>query len=128
MDNVGNACDKCPNGTTDMATTVDDTSPTADPDGDGCKNSEDIDDDNDGLIEIATATELNNMRHDLEGTPKLRRRSRRGSIGQYEGSTTGAPTSATTLCPNETSAGSGIYLCGYELVADITLPAAGADW
>ena len=37
-----------------------------------------------------------------------------------------APTSATALCTSgSTSGGSGIYLCGYELVADIDL--SGAD-
>ena len=118
-DGIVDANDNCPNGTTGMATTADDTSPTADPDGDGCKNSEDIDDDNDGLVEIATAAELNNMRHDLTG------KSYDDEADSNEGSTTGAPTSPTTLCPEETSADSGVYLCGYELVADITLPAAG---
>ena len=37
-------------------------------DGDGVSQSIDVDDDNDGLIEITNATELNNIRHNLAGT------------------------------------------------------------
>ena len=36
-------------------------------DNDGCKDSVDVDDDSDGLIDIATADELDNIRHDLNG-------------------------------------------------------------
>ncbi len=54
-------------------------SSTTDHDGDGCRDSDeddndtildvtDVDDDNDGLIDIATAEELNNIRHNLAGT------------------------------------------------------------
>ena len=76
----------------------------------------DVDDDNDGLIEIATAADLNNMRYDLAGHSYDNEDD--DSAGN-EGSTVGASTNATTHCPDETSVGSGIYLCGYELVAEI---------
>ena len=46
----------------------DPTSKDGDLDTDGVRNSVDVDDDNDGLIEIATATELNNIRYSLDGT------------------------------------------------------------
>ncbi len=38
-----------------------------DDDDDGTADATDVDDDNDGLIEIATAAELDNIRHDLAG-------------------------------------------------------------
>ena len=102
-DNLGDACD-------------------TDDDNDSIEDPTDIDDDNDGLIEIATAAELNNMRHDLAGHSYD---DEADDGADNEGDNTGAPTSPTTLCPDETSSGSGIYLCGYELGADITLPASG---
>ena len=73
-------------------------------DGDGVRQSTDVDDDNDGLIEIATATELNNIRHNLTGT------------GYTESS---GGNNDTNGCPN---AGTGCN--GYELTADITLSGA----
>ncbi len=175
-DGLADSADTCPMGETGAATTGDASADTADPDGDGCKNSEDhdddndgvldahdafrtdacasvdsdgdnkpdrllagctttltvdtdddgdgvadamdVDDDNDGLIEIATAAELDNIRHDLAGASY-----NDGSTA----STTGAPTAQTANCPDETSAGSGIYLCGYELTADIDLAANDQD-
>ena len=39
-----------------------------DKDSDGIPNSVDVDDDNDGLIELHNATELNNIRYDLDGS------------------------------------------------------------
>ena len=68
-------------------------------DGDGVRQSIDVDDDNDGLIEIATATELNNIRHNLAGTG-------------YKTSSD-AP-NFTRGCPNNTC-------IGYELTASIDL-------
>ena len=119
MDQIVDADDQCPNGVTGLATTSDQTAPTADPDNDGCKNSEDVDDDNDGLIEIATAGQLNNMRYDLAG--KSYDDEADDGTGN-EGDTTGAPTIATTLCKTATR---GVYLCGYELVADIDFSGDG---
>ncbi len=108
-DGVADAMDACPAGSLNAASGAD-TTATADPDSDGCKNSEDVDDDNDGLIEIADYGQLQNMRHDLAGH----------SYNDGDtASTAGAPEEATDNCPEETSTGSGIYLCGYELAADI---------
>ncbi len=104
--------DACPMGVAGRPTGTSNAA-TADPDGDGCKNSEDTDDDNDGLIEIATAQELDNMRHNLAGTSY-----NDGSTA----STAGGPASATDYCDTATN---NVYLCGYELVADIDF--AGPD-
>ena len=115
-DGIDDADDNCPAGILNVASGGD-SAPTADPDDDGCKNREDVDDDNNGLIEIATAADLNNMRFDLDGhsyDDEL------DDGAGNEGSTAGAPKSATaTLCTAETTSGSSIYLCGYELVASI---------
>ncbi len=121
-DGLFDSDDSCPTGTIGLASSTANAA-TADPDGDGCKNSEDtdddndgeadttdVDDDNDGLIEIASYAELQNMRHDLAGH----------SYNDGDtASTAGAPEEATDNCPEETSTGSGIYLCGYELAANI---------
>ena len=108
-DGVADAMDACPAGSLNAASGAD-TATTADPDSDGCKNSEDVDDDNDGLIELASYAELQNMRHDLAGH----------SYNDGDtASTAGAPEEATENCPEETSAGSSVYLCGYELAANI---------
>ena len=100
-DEIGDACDECPSGATGPASTTDPTATDADPDGDGCKNSEDVDDDNDGLIEIATATDLNNIRHDVAGHSYDDEPD--DMTSGNEGDTTGAPKSATTLCTSETT-------------------------
>ena len=120
-DGVEDGEDRCATGTLGMATTGNDSDPTADSDMDGCKNSEDVDNDNDGLIEIATATELNNIRFNLSGTTYDDDEEDDGSAGDA-GITTGAPISATMLCTSPTG---GVYLCGYELIADIDF--AGPD-
>ncbi len=106
-----------------------DNAATADPDRDGCKNSEDmdddndgeadttdVDDDNDGLIEIATAQQLHNMRYDLAGRSYD---DEDDDNGANAGDITGAPTAMTENCKTATSRS--VYLCGYELVADIDL-------
>ncbi len=159
------SADACPEGATGVATGADN-APTADPDGDGCKNSEDafddeacasadsdgdgvpdalladctsdlladVDDDNDGLIEIHSLEMLDSMRHNLAGT-------------SYKTSATaapliaGAPESATADCKTAVDyhvvdatgaaslagsdplpAGStavSVYLCGYELARSL---------
>ena len=65
----------------------------------------DVDDDNDGLIEIATAAELDNVRHNLEGT----------SYDDEEADTSPGDAGDATGCP--TTGG----CTGYELIADIDL-------
>ena len=175
-DGVADDNDACPNGEAGMPDGADNAL-TADPDMDGCKNSEDddddnddvpdmrdafphdacasvdtdndgspdnvvdsctttltadVDDDNDGLIEIATAAELNNMRHNLAGTSYK-------SSGSAADNFTGAPNVATGEAAPASVAGHcdmstlrtiggsmrDAYLCGYELVADIDF--FGAD-
>ncbi len=85
-----------------------------DDDDDGVNDTIDVDDDNDGLIEIATALALHNVRHDLAGHSYDDEAD--DSEGK-EGDTRGAPTKATVNCDTATSGG--VYLCGYELTADI---------
>ena len=118
-DTIADAMDSCPTGELNASTGVD-TAATADPDDDGCKNSEDVDDDNDGLIELATAQELNNMRNNLAGTTYDDEED--DSSGGDAGSTTGAPISETANCDTATD---GVYLCGYELTADIDFSGDG---
>ena len=75
----------------------------ADLDKDGVADNQDVDDDGDGLIEIATADELNQIRYDLLG------------IGLSVG---GGASSNTAGCGGQ----AGIKECdGYELTADISL-------
>ena len=92
----------------------------ADTDGDGIKNDEDIDDDNDGLIEIYTLAQLNNMRYNLGGTGYQ-------TSSSMTPVTTGAPTAATADCASDTG---GIYLCGYELMSnlDFDIDNDGSTW
>ena len=81
-------------------------SPTlGDPDRDGIVNSADIDDDNDGLIEIHNLDMFDNIRNNLAGT-------------SYNDDTTGAPRSATANCPTDPD-DDGFFLCGYELVTNL---------
>ncbi len=94
-DELGNACD-------------------ADDDNDGTADATDVDDDNDGLIEIATAAELDNIRHDLAGASYDDEAD--DGTGN-KGDITGAPTAMTENCKTATSRS--VYLCGYELVDDI---------
>ena len=96
-------CAKSNDGSLSSGVGVANVTPDGNDDGDGILNSMDVDDDNDGLIEITNATELNNMRHNLDGD---------GYIITSGGSanTSGCPT--TTGCN------------GYELISDITLSGA----
>ena len=73
--------------------------PEKDDDGDGVVGSIDVDDDNDGLIEITDAAGLNNIRHNLDATSY--------KTSSFDiGNATGCPTSGCN---------------GYELIADIDL-------
>ena len=82
----------------------------ADNDKDNICDSVDIDDDNDGLIEISTIEELNNIRYNLEGSSyKISANDNGSSLG----------------CPSEGGC------IGYELIASIdgvTWEAAGNTW
>ncbi len=84
-----------------------------DSDSDGVADLHDVDDDDDGLIEIRTAEELYNIRFNLAGTSYD---DEEDDDTGNEGSRLGAPESPTANCPIATD---GVYLCGYELVADI---------
>ena len=122
----GSELDKCPKGNFFTSTT------NTDYDGDGCRDQDedddddgdgitdtdndndgfgdavDIDDDNNGLIEIATATELNNIRHDLDGTHYDKDEDDDGT--DNIGSNAGCPTTNNPVgCK------------GYELANDISL-------
>ena len=85
-----------------------------DADRDGTLDADDIDDDNDGLIEISTLTELHNMRYNLAGTTYDDEDADTGTGDA--GITTGAPTAPTSNC---TTATDGVYLCGYELTQSL---------
>ena len=106
-DGLPDTADLCPNGERGWtsSTTINDK------DGDGCRDmDEDVDDDNDGLIEIYDLNALHNINHNLAGT------SYKTSAGAT-GLTSGAPTSLTnTEC---SSLSNGVALCGYELMNDL---------
>jgi len=108
MDLIGDLSDSCPAGETGWTSNG-----SSDYDGDGCRDAgEDIDDDGDGLIEIATAAELDKVRYALRGN----------GIRLSEGGEL-----------NTTGCGDGdiINSCaGYELVANISLDAYsdGEGW
>ncbi len=84
--------------------------------GDAC----DVDDDNDGLIELTTLTDLHNVRFDLDGS-HLDDESD-DSAGN-EGNNTGCPLSRVTgyACPAGVMEG----CCGYELMNDLNFDADG---
>ena len=90
-----------------------------DEDSDGIPDPLDVDDDGDGLIEIATLAELNNVRHNLAGTSYDDEAADSG-IGNDSGDTTGCPTviSSISAC------------IGYELVADLDfdIDGDGTTW
>ena len=81
-------------------------------DGDGKNNFVDVDADGDGLIEIATAQQLNQTRHNLLGSNFTRSA---GGMGDANG------------CGNGTMVGDITACNGYELIADIYLTTY-ANW
>ena len=106
-DGIRDEVDACPVGVMNWTS-----SGANDGDGDGCRNDEDIDDDGDGLIEIATHQELNAVRYALSGNG-----SRSAANAVLD----------TTGCGGD----GGITECsGYELVANISLAAysSGDGW
>ena len=82
---------------------------TNDIDGDSVLNVDDVDDDNDGLIEIHNLDMFDHIRHNPDGTSY-----RSGSTATAN--TQGAPEEATDDCKTVTA---GVYLCGYELARDL---------
>ncbi len=103
------ADDKCPQGETNwtsISTSTDPAVTITDNDSDGCRDAgEDVDDDNNGLIEIATALELNNIRHDLDGTHYDEDEDDSTNIGSNTGCSTTNPVGCN----------------GYELAGDIDI-------
>ena len=93
---------------------------------DGCASTtsppltEDIDDDNDGLIEIHDLTMLHNMRYNLAGTTYDDEEA--DTDPGDPGITTGGPTEETDNCKTATG---GLYLCGYELMQDLDFDTDG---
>ena len=83
-----------------------------DSDGDDVPDSIDIDDDNDGLIDIHTLDMLYNISYNLRGTTYVDEDDGEEHIGD----TTGAPIAPTDDCAVATD---GVYLCGYELTQDL---------
>ena len=84
-------------------------------DGDGVIDSLDVDDDDDGLIEIRSMGDLGNIRNDLDG---------HSLHNGTSGDTTGAPDDSDhaarpTVC--DVRAATDIWLCGYELPGDLAL-------
>ena len=81
-------------------------------DNDAVTNNIDVDDDNDGLIELATEDELHNMRWDLDGSHYDQ--SEDASTNETDGSNMGCPSSGCN---------------GYELINNVSLTAGGrANW
>ena len=87
------------------------TSGRTDTDMDGVGDPVDVDDDNDGLIEVHNLDMFNNIRHNADGTSY-----KMTSSGADDQS--GAPTDVTVNCTTDDD-GDGLYLCGYELVGDL---------
>ena len=77
----------------------------------------DVDDDNDGLIEIHNLDMFNHIQYSLAGTSY-----KTGADAADDQD--GAPTATTANCKTATD---GVYLCGYELVGDLDF-AEGASY
>ena len=75
-------------------------------------NSADVDDDNDGLIEIYNLDMFDDIRLNLAGT-------------SYNSVTTGGPTSATANCPTDPDSDT-VFLCGYELMTNLDFALAAS--
>ena len=109
-----------------------------DKDGDGCRDAgEDMDDDNNGLIEIGSLEALANMQNNLAGTSYDDDEDDTGtdaadSTTSFDacgmdttngrGSVCGAPIARPAICKGRTTT---TNLCGYELVGDLDFAVAG---
>ena len=88
-----------------------------DSDGDGEPDATDIDDDNDGLIEVHNLDMFDHIQHNLDGT------SYKNSDSAAD-DRTGAPEAETDDCDMPTDS---FYLCGYELAKNLDF-AEGASY
>ena len=95
-------------------------------DRDGCHyDLEDVDDDNDGLIELFKAEHLHNMRYDVKGESYDDEADDSVSDDvSHAGDSRGAPIAPTADCTSGRdhdgdSNTPSIYLCGYELMKDL---------
>ncbi len=94
----------------------------------------DIDDDNNGLIEIASLTDLENIRYNLAGSSFDDEAADTGTdpltgMVADTGDRSGSPTEATDNC--DTNVGNTLnpaYLCGYELKNSINMEGSAAPW
>ena len=108
-----------------------------DSDGDGAPDVIDVDDDNNGLIDIRTLDMLHNIHYNLQGSSYDDEEADSdsgngtgngtGNDSGDAGDITGAPVDATDNCDTATT--DGVYLCGYELIRslDFTEPIDYAD-
>ena len=92
---------------------------TKDADDDGSPDALDVDDDNDGLIEIRNLDMLYHMHYNLEGTTYDDEEA--DTEDGDAGSNAGAPTGENDNCDTVTD---GVYLCGYELTRDLDFAVA----
>ena len=92
-------------------------SPSAnDEDNDCASDTNDVDDDNNGLIEVHNLDMFNNIRHNLAGTSYK-------TSSSAAHNRDGAPSAETVNC---TTATASVYLCGYELTTDLDFATAGS--
>ena len=121
--------------TTDMFTALQvDNCPTvnsanlADADSDDAGDVCDVDDDNNGLIEIRSLEDLNNIRYDLDGHSYDDEDD--DAAAGTAGDTAGAPAanSANVVCDEATDGTTtgNVWLCGYELARDLDFATAGS--
>ena len=87
-----------------------------DTDGDGVADVADVDDDNDGLIEVRNLDMFDHIRHNLAGTSYK-------TSSSVAHNRDGAPKAETANCTTVTA---GAYLCGYELTTDLDFAIAGS--
>ena len=114
--------DGCPRSATNWKSNA-----ASDGDGDGCRDdTEDVDDDNDGLIEISNLDMLVNINNNLSGTSyddepnddndAFAACGSHSTTDNNKGSTCGAPKILPTACEGRTTS---THLCGYELIGSL---------
>ena len=89
-----------------------------DSDGDGEPDATDVDDDNDGLVEVHNLEMFDHIQHNLAGTSYKTASGGAGGQG-------GAPTATTADCTTDVD-GDGFFLCGYELMRDLDFANKGS--